>query len=126
VVGLAWPLAPTVFALGLANGVFAVAAIGSMMGLAGAQGADRSGARMGVWGGAQAGAFAVGGFLGASGVQALRGLLHEPAPAFVAVFGVEALIFLVSAVLAARLDTGVVRRPGPTLAISPIGLGGAR
>jgi BCD family chlorophyll transporter-like MFS transporter len=103
-IGPSWPLAPTVFVLGLANGVFAVAAIGSMMGLAGAAGPDRAGARMGLWGGAQAAAFAIGGFAGATGVQALRGVLHQLGPAFVVVFAVEALVFIVSALLAARLD----------------------
>ena len=49
-----------VFGLGVANGVFAVAAIGSMMALAGGGGADRSGTRMGVWGAAQAIAFGLG------------------------------------------------------------------
>jgi BCD family chlorophyll transporter-like MFS transporter len=102
-VGGAWPLTPTVFLLGLANGIFAVAAIGSMMGLAGAGRGSREGARMGVWGAAQAGAFAIGGFMGAAGVQALRGALHQPAPAFVLVFGLEALAFLVAAVLAGTL-----------------------
>ena len=48
-VGPAWPLQPTVFALGFANGVFAVSAIGSMMGLAGEGQASREGVRMGVW-----------------------------------------------------------------------------
>ncbi len=60
-VGPAWPLRPTVFVLGLANGVFAVAAIGSMMGLAGGGGPGREGVRMGVWGAAQALAFGIGG-----------------------------------------------------------------
>jgi MFS transporter, BCD family, chlorophyll transporter len=46
-VGPAWPLAPTVFLLGLANGVFAVAAIGSMMGLAGAGRNQRASTRIG-------------------------------------------------------------------------------
>ena len=49
-VGPAWPLAPTVFVLGFANGVFAVSAIGSMMGLAGAGGGGREGVRMGAVG----------------------------------------------------------------------------
>ena len=127
VVRLGWPLAPTVFLLGLANGVFAVAAIGSMMALAGADGGQRSGARMGVWGGAQAGAFAIGGFLGATGVQALRGALHQTGPAFVTVFAVEAAIFLVSAILAARLHAGgAPDRSEPNLSVSTISLGGAR
>jgi len=104
VVGRAWPLAPTVFVLGFANGVFAVSAIGSMMGLAGAGEKSREGVRMGVWGAAQAGAFAIGGFLGAMGVDVLRGLLHESATAFLFVFCAEAIVFLASAVLAGRLD----------------------
>ena len=107
VVGLAWPLAPTVFVLGLANGVFAVSAIGSMMGLAGAGGGGREGVRMGVWGAAQAAAFACGGFVGAVGVDLMRGVLHADGPAFLAVFVGEAAIFLASALLASRLDAPV-------------------
>jgi BCD family chlorophyll transporter-like MFS transporter len=110
-VGPTWPLAPTVFGLGFANGVFAVSAIGSMMGLAGGKGETSSragsagaGVRMGVWGAAQAGAFAIGGFLGAIGVDVLRHTFHQPAPAFLCVFIVEAGVFLASAILASRLD----------------------
>ena len=55
-----WPLRANVFALGVANGVFAVAAIGSMMALAGAGRGGREGVRMGLWGAAQAIAFALG------------------------------------------------------------------
>ncbi len=109
IVGSRALLTPATFLLGLANGVFAVSAIGSMMGLAGAGKGSREGARMGVWGAAQAAAFAVGGFLGAVGVEALRGLLHAIGPAFVTIFAVEAALFLVSAVLAARL--GSARTP---------------
>ena len=110
-VGRGWPLGPTVFALGLANGIFAVAAIGSMMGLAGAGGGGREGVRMGVWGAAQAGAFACGGFLGAVGVDAMRGLVHADGAAFLAVFLAQAAVFLASAVLASRVD-----RAAPSLA----------
>jgi BCD family chlorophyll transporter-like MFS transporter len=118
-VGPTWPLAPTVFALGFANGVFAVSAIGSMMGLAGAKagpsagsGSAGAGVRMGVWGAAQAGAFAIGGFLGAVGVDGLRHAFHQPAPAFLCVFVVEAGVFIASAILAARLDQpAVVSKP---------------
>lgn len=104
VVGPAWPLGPTVFVLGFANGVFAVSAIGSMMGLAGAGRGARAGVRMGVWGAAQAGAFAIGGFVGAVSVGVLRGLFHQAVPAFLLVFGAEALVFLLSAHLASRID----------------------
>jgi BCD family chlorophyll transporter-like MFS transporter len=116
VVGPRWPLPPTVFVLGFANGVFAVSAIGSMMGLAGAGRESREGVRMGVWGAAQAGAFAIGGFLGAVGVGALRGLLHQTAPAFLLVFCAEALVFLLSALLASRLGPHAVRTDGPVAA----------
>jgi BCD family chlorophyll transporter-like MFS transporter len=127
VVGLAWPLAPTVFALGFANGLFAVSAIGSMMGLAGAGRESREGVRMGVWGAAQAGAFAIGGFLGAVGVGVLRDEFHQAAPAFLFVFCTEAVVFLISALLAGGLRSQSSSRPGD-LEEGPTSLefGGAR
>jgi BCD family chlorophyll transporter-like MFS transporter len=115
VVGPGWPLPPTVFVLGFANGVFAVSAIGSMMGLAGAGRESGEGVRMGVWGAAQAGAFAIGGFLGAVGVGALRGVFHQPGPAFLLVFCVEALVFLISALLASGLASPLGSEPAPSL-----------
>lgn len=102
-VGPGWPLGATVFLLGLANGGFAVAAIGAMMGLAGADGSGREGVRIGLWGAAQAIAFGLGGFLGAAAVDLTRTLFADSAPAFAAVFIIEALLFL----LAARLAFGV-------------------
>jgi MFS transporter, BCD family, chlorophyll transporter len=108
-VGPAWPLQPTVFALGFANGVFAVSAIGSMMGLAGEGQGSRAGVRMGVWGAAQASAFACGGFLGAAGVDVLRALLGQTSSAFLIVFSIEAALFTFAALLAARLDVVGVR-----------------
>jgi BCD family chlorophyll transporter-like MFS transporter len=70
---------------------------------------------MGVWGAAQAAAFAIGGFLGAVGVGALRDLLHQSALAFLAVFCAEAVVFLASAVLASRLDAPSSRVAGATV-----------
>jgi BCD family chlorophyll transporter-like MFS transporter len=99
-----WPLRATVFALGMANGAFAVSAIGSMMALAGEGGGGREGVRMGLWGAAQAIAFAVGGVVGTAAVDAMRHWLDVPASAYAAVFAVEALVFLWSARLASRLD----------------------
>lgn len=101
--GPGWPLAPTVFLLGLANGGFAVAAIGAMMGLAGADGPGREGVRVGLWGASQAIAFGLGGFLGAAAIDAARALFADTSLAFAIVFGVEALLFL----LAARLSLDV-------------------
>ena len=101
-VGAGWPLKANVAALGFANGVFAVAAIGAMMGLAGAGGGGREGMRMGVWGAAQAVAFGLGGLIGAVAVDAGRALIGSTAETFTIVFGAEALLFIVAASLAAR------------------------
>ena len=73
--GPGWPLAANVFVLGLCNGVFAVSAIGAMVGRAGAGENTREGVRMGVWGAAQAIAFGLGGLTGALGVDAARHLI---------------------------------------------------
>jgi len=98
--GPAWPLDPLVFALGLANGAFAVAAIGSMMTLASAAGDQREGIRMGLWGASQAIAFAIGGFAGAAALDGVRALLGAPDMAFATVFAVEGALFAVAAGLA--------------------------
>jgi MFS transporter, BCD family, chlorophyll transporter len=103
-IGPAWPLKPTVFALGFANGVFAVSAIGSMMGLAGKGRGEREGTRMGIWGAAQAVAFGLGGFLGASGVDVLRQLLPRTGDAFFVIFALEATMFMAAAYVASQLN----------------------
>jgi len=102
-VGPGWPLRPTVFSLGFFNGVFAVAAIGSMMGLAGAGKSSREGIRMGVWGAAQAIAFAAGGFFGALGVDIGRRVLDQDSSAFLLVFAVEGALFVASALIAYQI-----------------------
>jgi len=102
--GPGWPLGPTVFMIGIANGVFAVASIGSMMGLAGGGAGGREGSRMGVWGAAQAVAFALGGFLGAAGVDAGRHVFAQSSSAFIAVFAVEGAVFIIAAAVAASGD----------------------
>lgn len=97
------PLVPVVVMLGFFNGMFAVAAIGSMMALAGEGRGAREGTRMGLWGAAQAIAAGFGGLLGAASVDALRVLLGEDAPAFGAVFVAEAALFLAAAIMASRI-----------------------
>ncbi len=89
-----------VFALGVSNGAFAVAAIGSMMGLAGAGAASREGTRMGLWGAAQAIAFGLGGVSATVFVDAARELSATPLVAYVFAFALEAMLFLVAALLA--------------------------
>ena len=101
-IGPAWPLSPTAFALGVANGVFAVAAIGSMMRLVGRGARSREGTRMGLWGAAQGLAFGLGGILGA-GLADIGRAIVSPAAAYGAIFGLEAVLFLVAAALALRI-----------------------
>ncbi|MBT8475307.1 MAG: BCD family MFS transporter [Alphaproteobacteria bacterium] len=105
-------LMPAVVALGFFNGIFAVAAIGSMMALAGEGRDRREGTRMGLWGAAQAIAAGFGGLLGAACADILRHSMTD-ASAFGSVFLAEAFLFIAAALMAARtLD----RAPHPTAA----------
>lgn len=108
----AWPLAPCVFALGVANGAFSIGAIGSMMRLASEGRAAREGVRMGLWGAAQAIAFGLGGVLGTAASDLARWLIGSPGPAYGFVFALEAALFLASAALAWRIAPPAVR-PAP-------------
>ena len=110
VAGPGWPLGINVFVLGLGNGVFAVAAIGAMMGLAGAGAKTREGVRMGVWGASQAIAFGLGGLTGAVGVDLARGALGDDGNAFQLIFSIEAAAFLAAAILAIRATGGAAMR----------------
>jgi MFS transporter, BCD family, chlorophyll transporter len=101
-----WPIAANVALLGFCNGVFAVSAIGAMMALAGAGGEAREGVRMGVWGASQAIAFGLGGLVGAVGVDAGRAIMGADGPAFALIFGIEAGMFLLAALVALRAVAG--------------------
>ncbi|MGY6551473.1 MAG: BCD family MFS transporter [Erythrobacter sp.] len=100
VVGPPWPISINAFVLGLGNGVFAVAAIGTMMGLAGAGQNTREGVRMGVWGASQAIAFGLGGLIGAVGVDIARRMFGDDGRAFQFVFALEGAAFVLAAILA--------------------------
>jgi MFS transporter, BCD family, chlorophyll transporter len=100
VVGPSWPLRETVFMLGVTNGAYAVAAIGSMMALVGAGREKREGVRMGLWGAAQAFAFGIGGFLGTLASDVARYVLTSPALSYSVVFASEAGLFVVAAAMA--------------------------
>jgi BCD family chlorophyll transporter-like MFS transporter len=101
-----------VFALGVANGAFSIAAIGSMMSLAGGGGATaagqqqaaREGTRMGLWGAAQAIGFAAGGLFGAAASDVARWLIGSPGAAYASVFFIEAGLFIAAAMLAAKVS----------------------
>lgn len=108
-VGPGWPLTINVMLLGFANGMFAVAAIGSMLELAGRGGPNgeyrgHEGIRMGLWGAAQASAFGIGGFVGAIAVDWLRATMETTAQAFQIVFAAEGVLFLVAAGIALKLN----------------------
>lgn len=103
-VGPGWPLQTSVFCLGVSNGAFAVAAIGSMFSLANEGRGAREGTRMGLWGAAQAIAFALGGFLGTVAVDVMGVLVDGPAIAYGVVFTAEGVLFVVAAALAARIE----------------------
>lgn len=103
-VGPEWPLRFNVFALGLANGAFSIAAIASMMRLAVAGGAGKEGVRIGLWGGAQAIAFGVGGLLGAAASDVARTLMESQSLAYASVFSIESGLFIASAYLASKVE----------------------
>lgn len=103
--GGALPLA--VFLLGLTNGAYAIAAIGSMMSLVDDGAASREGVRMGLWGAAQAIAFGLGGFLGTVAVDVARWLVDNPTTAYASVFTIEGLVFIVAALLARHIQPPV-------------------
>ncbi len=101
-IGPAWPLKPTVFALGFANGVFAVAAIGSMFTVAMGH-KSQEGLRMGLFGASQAIAFGAGGFVGTALADILKLFTHSDAISYGVVFALEAALFIASAFLAMRV-----------------------
>ena len=101
--GRTWPLSANVFALGIANGAFAVAAIGSMMELVSRGKENRDGLRMGIWGAAQAIAFALGGVGGTLAVDIVRWVSGSVVHAYALVFCLQAVLFLAAVLLAVRV-----------------------
>ena len=114
-VGTSWPLRANVFALGVTNGAYAVAAIGSMMALVDNGNENREGVRMGLWGAAQALAFGIGGFVGTLASDLARLVLSSPALSYATVFASEAGLFVLSAIMAVwvhRAQTKTAQRQG--------------
>lgn len=110
-----WPLRTNVALLGWANGAFSIAAIATMMTLSSEGAEGREGTRMGLWGAAQAIAFALGGTLGTAASDLARWLLASDALAYASVFMLEALVFLVSALCARLVMRGQFAARGQTL-----------
>jgi len=116
--GPPWPLKPNVFLLGVANGVFSIAAIATMMRLATQGGEQHAGTRMGLWGAAQAMAFGLGGLLGTVASDVAHYVLGQSGIAYASVFGFEFAMFGVAAVCAVwvgRLDPPKAVQRHPTL-----------
>ena len=110
-IGPGAPLTAAVVALGFFNGMFAVAAIGSMMALAGAGRARREGTRMGLWGAAQAIAAGFGGLTGAALVDVFRMTSLTTSQSFGLVFVFEAALFIAAAFMAAQvMERGMTPR----------------
>ena len=109
------PLQPVLWVLGLGNGLFSIAAISTMMRLATEPSQSfsskdphtpsvRPGLRMGLWGGAQAVAFGLGGLLGSGASDLARHWMGNPSMAYASVFALEATLFLCSATIAWRVQ----------------------
>ena len=118
-VGLSVALRISVFLLGVSNGAFAVAAIGSMMSLAGEGANAREGTRIGLWGAAQAIAFGSGGVLATLLVDLAKLVLGAPLSAYAIVFVGEAGLFIVSAILASRIASPQETRVSRAAAATP-------
>jgi MFS transporter, BCD family, chlorophyll transporter len=111
----------TVFALGVANGVFAVGAIGSMMAMTAADTTRGTGIRLGVYGAAQAIAYGVGSLGGGVMSDITISMMGDAARGYVAVFSLEAVLFVVAAFMALAstpsVRAGILQRQGSGEAI---------
>jgi MFS transporter, BCD family, chlorophyll transporter len=81
-----------------------------MMSMASDGAGGRDGTRIGLWGAAQAIAFALGGLAGAAAVDLARLLIGDAVMAYAAVFALQAALFLASAAIAAWIR---IERPEP-------------
>lgn len=111
------PLIPSTVMLGLGNGLFVVGAVGSMMHLAAAH-PGATGTRMGVFGASQAVAAGLAGLIATGTLDIARHTLTD-ASAYAVVFGLEAVLFLAAAFVAARLLTAPSQAPSPSKILQP-------
>ncbi|MEM1263864.1 MAG: BCD family MFS transporter [Pseudomonadota bacterium] len=101
-----------VIVVGLTNGLFAVAAIGSMMGLVSQGTKGRDGVRMGVWGAAQALAFGSGALLGGAMIDVLRQSGVSVPASYATVFVILGLLYTLASALVVGLETGKTEPTG--------------
>ncbi len=121
VIGGVTLLKGTVFALGVANGVFAVGAIGSMMAMTAADTTRGTGIRLGVYGAAQAIAYGVGSLGGGVASDLTIAAFGDVTRGYTVVFAGEAVLFVIAAVMAIvstpSVRSGVLRQAGSGPAI---------
>ncbi len=107
-------LSAIIFSLGVANGVFAVGAIGAMMAMTAADGTRGTGIRLGVYGAAQAIAYAAGSLGGGVASDLTIAWFNDPARGYTVVFAAEAVLFVVAAAMAMAstpsVRAGILRR----------------
>ncbi|MBM3885191.1 MAG: BCD family MFS transporter [Gemmatimonadetes bacterium] len=107
-------LSVIIFCLGVANGVFAVGAIGAMMAMTAADGTRGTGIRLGVYGAAQAIAYAAGSLGGGVASDLTIAWFGEPVRGYTVVFAAEAVLFVVAAAMAMAstpsVRAGLLRR----------------
>lgn len=96
-------LRATVFTLGAANGVFAVGALGAMMGMTHGPRGDSVGLRLGVYGAAQALAYGIGGTLGGVASDIAIYAFGHVRIGYAIVFATESALFVGAAWLAWRI-----------------------
>lgn len=98
--GGAGALSLTIFGLGMANGVFAVGAIGAMMAMTAADASRGAGIRLGVYGAAQAIAYAAGSLGGGVASDLTIAGLGDVTRGYTVIFAAEAVLFVVAAGMA--------------------------
>jgi BCD family chlorophyll transporter-like MFS transporter len=99
--------------LGVGDGIFSIAAISTMMRLSTSAEIStvvdsshiKPGIRMGLWGGAQAVAFGLGGIVGTGASDLSLRLVGNPSVAYACVFSLEAAMFLIAAYVAWRVKS---------------------
>lgn len=118
-----FPLRTVFFALGVANGAFAAAAIAAMMQLVSHGRPGREGVRMGMFGAAQAIAFGIGGFLGTVILDLGTLATGSVVGGYSTVFLADAALFLAAAVLALRIGQAEGAQAQTFGRAAPAGLG---
>ena len=98
--GGAGALSLIIFGLGMANGVFAVGAIGAMMAMTAADATRGAGIRLGVYGAAQAIAYAAGSLGGGVASDLTIAGLGDVTRGYTVIFAAEAVLFVVAAGMA--------------------------